>query len=112
MASTSASTSPSSTTSAFLADNTFMGFGSEFNLTFKDIFKVQDQLCWLLEVKQEEDMRRWMEMQWEEQMSERDVVVLVVNVQSARMAGEKVVVEIGKQWYIVSVCFLYLSIWH
>ena len=36
-------------------------------------------------------------------MSERDSVVLVVNRQLESMAGEKVVVEIGKKWYIVSV---------
>jgi len=52
------------------------------------------------------------EMQWEERLLERNAVVSVVNVQSARMAGEKVVVEIRKQWYIVSVCFLYLGIQH
>ena len=62
MASNSALTSPSSTTSAFLADDTFMGFGMEVDPTFEDVFKVQDQLRWLLEVKQEEDMQQWMEI--------------------------------------------------
>jgi len=38
-------------------------------------------------------------------MAERDAVVLVVNTQLARMAGERVVVEIGKPWYLVSVRF-------
>jgi len=71
---------------------------------------VQENQCQWLEEKQEEDMWRWMEKEWEERMLEWDSVVLVVNVQSARMAGEKAVVEIRKQWYIVSVCSLYLSI--
>jgi len=43
-------------------------------------------------------------------MSERDSVVLVVNVQLARMAGEKVAGEIWKRWYAVSVSFLNLDI--
>jgi len=59
----------------------------------------------LQEVKEEDDIRRWMEMRWEEQMFERDAVASVVNVQSARMAGEKVVVDIWKQWYSVSIGF-------
>ena len=42
------------------------------------------------------------------QMSERDSVMLVVNMQSARIAAEKVVVEIGKWWYFVSVRFVLL----
>src|SRR5882724_11619496 len=103
MSSISASTSPSSCTSALLVDDTLMGFGSEVNLSFKNVFEVQDQLCLPWEIKQEEDMWWWMEMQWEEQMLERDSIASVVNVQSARMAGEKVVVEIGKWWYSVSI---------
>ena|SRR5882724_1008206 len=110
MSCNSASTSPSSTTSAFLTDDTFMGFGMEVDPTFEDIFEVQDQLCWLLEVKQEEDMWQWMEMRWAERMLERDLVALGVNTQSARMAGGKAVAEIWKKWYAVSVGFLYLGI--
>ena len=41
-------------------------------------------------------MWQWMEKHWVERMLEWDSVALVVNVQSARMAGEKVVVEIWK----------------
>jgi len=79
MSSTSASASPSSsTTSAFLADNTFVGFGSEVDLSFQAVFKAQEQLHQSLEVRQEE-MWQWMEMQWEEWMLERDLVVLVVS---------------------------------
>src|SRR5882724_6440399 len=110
MASTSISTSPSSSTSAFLANNNFLGFRMEIDLTFTDIFEVQDQLHWLLEVKQEEDWWQWMELRWEERMSERDSVGMVVNRQLARMARERAVVEIEKRWYIVSVRFLYLDI--
>ena len=35
-----------------------------------------------------------------------------INTQSARMAAEKVVVEIRKQWYFISVRFLFLDIWN
>ena len=76
-----------------------------------DVFEVQDQLHQSLEVKQEEDWWWWMERRWEERMSERDSVASVVNTQSARMAGEKVVMEIGRRWYIISIGFLYLDIW-
>jgi len=62
MSSISALTSPSSSTSVLLVDDTFMGFGSEVNPSFKNVFEVQDQLCQLLEIKQEEDMWQWMEM--------------------------------------------------
>jgi len=109
MASTSASTSlPSSSTSALFADDTFLGFGLKVNFTSQAVEEAQEQLHWALEVKQEEDMQQWMEMRWEERMSERDLVVMLVNRQSARIAGEKVVVEIGKKWYIVSVRFFFI----
>jgi len=52
MSSISALTSPSSSTSALLMDDTFMGFRSEVDLSFENIFEVQDQLCQLLEIKQ------------------------------------------------------------
>ena len=39
-------------------------------------------------------------------MSERDVVVVVVNTQSAKLAREKEAGEIWKRWYMVSVGFL------
>src|SRR5882724_6884278 len=112
MASISTLTSLSSSTSAFLADDTFLGFGMEVDPTFQDVFAAKEQLHQLLEVKQEEDWKQLMEMRWEERMSERDSVAMLVNRQSARMAGEKAVVEIGKRWYIVSVgFFLYLDVW-
>ena len=84
---------------------------SDIEHSFQAIFEVQEYHFQLLEEKHEEDMQWWMEKKWEERMSEWDLVALVVNVQSARMAGEKVV-EIGKQWYVVSVSFLYLGIRH
>jgi len=110
MASTSVLTSPSSSTSAFLADDTFLGFGTEIDFSIQDIFEAQEQHFQALEVKQEEDWQQWMEMRWEERMLERDSVGMVVNRQSARMAGERAVVEIEKRWYIVSVGLLYLDI--
>ena len=75
----------------------------EVSISFQDIFKAQEQHCWSLEVKQEEDWQWWMEMRWEERMLERDLVALLVNRQSARISRERAVVEIGKKWYIVSV---------
>jgi len=60
-----------------------------------------------LEEREEEIMLQWMEVRWEEQMSEWDSVVVAVNMQLARMVGEKVAAEIGKQWYSVSVSFLF-----
>jgi len=48
-----------------------MGFRSEVDLSFENIFEVQDQLCRSLEIKQEEDMQWRMEIRWDEQMSER-----------------------------------------
>jgi len=73
-----------------------MGFRLEIEPSFQDVFKAQEEHCWLLEERQEEIMLQWMEMRWEEQMSEQESVAVVVNMQSARMAGEKVVVEIWK----------------
>ena len=88
MASTSTLTSsPSSSTSALIADDTYLGFGPEVDFTSQAIKEAQEQLHWALEVKQEEDMQWWMEMRLEERMSERDSVVMLVNRQSARMAG-------------------------
>jgi len=84
----------------------FLGFGTDIEHSFQAIFEAQENHRQSLEEKQEEDMRQWMETKWEERMLEQDSVALVVNVQSARMAGEKAVVEIRKWWYIVSVGFL------
>ena len=57
-----------------------------------------------MEVK-EEDMWRWMEKRWEEQMLEQDLVVRLVDRDLAREAGEHAVVEIWKRWLKVSVGF-------
>jgi len=88
----------------------FLGFGTEIKHSFQAIFKAQEKLQ-SLEEKQEEDMWWWMEMRWEERMSEWDLVAMLVIIQLARMAGEKAVVEMWKRWYTVSVRFLYLGIW-
>jgi len=65
---------------------------SDIEHSFQAIFEVQEYHFQLLEEKHEEDMQWWMEKKWEERMSEWDLVALVVNVQLARMAGEKAVV--------------------
>jgi len=89
----------------------FLGFGMEIEPSFQAVFKAQEKLHQSSEERQEEVMQQWMEMRWEERMSEWDLVVVVVNTQLARMAGEKVVVEIWKRWYSVNVRFLYFGIW-
>jgi len=85
-----------------------MGFRLEIELSFQAIFEAQEEHCRSSEERQEEIMLWWMEVRWEEQMSEWDSVVAAVNTQSARMVGEKVAVEIGKRWYSVSVGFPFL----
>ena len=52
----------------------------------------------------------WMEVQWEEWMSEWDSVGLLVNVQSERMVAEKAVAVIQQRWYAVSVGFPSFSV--
>ena len=112
MSSNSASTSsPSSSNSTFITNDMFLGFGMEIEPSFQAVFKAQEKLHQSSEERQEEVMQQWMEMRWEERMSEWDLVVVVVNTQLARMAGEKVVVEIWKRWYSVNVRFLYFGIW-
>jgi len=56
-----------------------------------------------MEVKEEEDMWQWMEKGWEEQMLERDSVVVLVDRNLEREVAEHAVVEIGKRWLKVSV---------
>ena len=58
-----------------------------------------------MEAKEEEDLWWWLEKSWEEQMSERDLVVRLVDRKLAREAAEHAVVEIWKKWYIVSFIF-------
>ena len=97
MSSTSTSnSSPLTSSSAFLANDTFAGFRLEIKLSFQAVFKAQEEHCWSSEERQEEIMLWWMEVRWEEQMLERDLVAATVNMQSARMVGEKVAVEIRK----------------
>jgi len=66
----------------------------EIEPSFKAVFKAQKELRQSSEERQEEIMQGWMEMRWEERMSEQDLVAAVVNTQVGRMAGGKVVVEI------------------
>ena len=82
-----------------------MGFRSEIKSLFQAVFKAQEEHRWSLEERQEEIMLQWMRVRWEEWMLEWDLVVAAVNMQSARMAGEKAAVEIRKWWYSVSVSF-------
>jgi len=67
----------------------------EVKHSFQAVFEAQEKLCRSLEEKQE-DMQWWMEMRWEERMLEWDLVAMLVNTQSAIMAGEKAVVEMWK----------------
>src|SRR5882724_11979164 len=106
MSSNSASnSSPSSSNSSLTANNMFLGFRTEIEPSFQAIFEAQEKLHWSLEERQEEIMQWWIEMRWEERMSEQDLVAMIVNTQLARMAREKAVVEIWKKWYAVSVIF-------
>ena len=88
-----------------------MGFGLEIEPLFQAIFEAQEEHCQSLEEWQEEIMWHWMEKIWEEWMSERDLVVIAVNMQLVIMAAEKAVVEIKKRGYSISVGFLSLSLW-
>ena len=106
MASTSVSiSSPSSCTTDFAANDTFLGFKPEVVNPNQAVKKAKEQLCQATEVKEEEDMWQWMEMRWEEQMSEWDSVVRLVDRNLAREAGKHAVVEIWKKWFLVSVSF-------
>jgi len=88
----------------------FLGFRTEIEPSFQAIFEAQEKHRQSSEERQEEIMQWWMEMRWEERKLEWDSVVAVVNMQLARMAGEKVAVEIWKIWYSVIVRFLYFGI--
>jgi len=104
MAFTSESTpSPSTSYGALVAD-TFLGFELEVNLTAQAITEAQEQLCQVIEVKQEEDLQWWMEKSWEEWMSEWDSVVLVDR-KLDREAAKHAMVEIWKRWLKVSFRF-------
>jgi len=56
-----------------------------------------------MEEKQEEDLQWWLEKSWEEQMSERDLVVRFVDKKAAVAVTKAVMVEIWKRWLKVSV---------
>jgi len=103
---TSASTSsPSPSTGALVADDTFLGFEPEVDSVNQAIKETKEQLCQALKVKQEQDMQWWMEKSWEERMSERDLVVMLVDRRLEREAANHAVVEIWKKSFIVSVSF-------
>ena len=104
MASTSILTSsPSFSTTDFATNDTFLGFELEVVSPNQAIKKAKEQLRWVMEVKEEEDMQWWMEKRWEEWMLEWDLVVRLVDRDSAREAVEHVVVEIWKRWLKVNV---------
>jgi len=56
-----------------------------------------------MEAKQEEDLQWWQEKSWEEQMSERDLVVRFVDKKAAVAVTKAAMVEIWKRWLKVSV---------
>jgi len=62
-----------------------------------------------MEAKEEEDLWQWLEKSWEEQMSERDLVVVLVDRKLAREAAEHAMVDICKKWLKVSVGFSLFS---
>ena len=97
--------SPSSSTADFASDDTFLGFEPEAIDPNQAIKKAKEQLRRAMEVKEEEDMWWWMEKRWEEQMSEQDSVVGLVDRNLVREAGEHAMVEIWKRWLKVSVRF-------
>ena len=63
-----------------------------------------------MEVKEEEDLQQWMEKSREEQMSEQDLVVMLVDRKLAREAAKHAMVEIWKRWLKVSVGFFSILI--
>ena len=99
--------SPSSSTTDFTADDTFLGFKLEVVDPNQAVEKAKEQLCRAMEVKEEEDMWWWMEKRWEEWMLEQDLVVRLVDSGLLRQAGKHAVVQIWKKWYIVSVGFFF-----
>ena len=64
-----------------------------------------------MEVKEVEDLWQWMEKSWETWMSERDLVVGLVDKELVTEAAEHAMVEMEKKWLKVSVSFLYFCIW-
>ena len=70
-----AASSPSSSTAGFATDDLFMGFELEIVNLNEAIEKAKEQLRHTMEVKEEEDIRWWMEKQWEEWMWEWDSII-------------------------------------
>jgi len=108
MAFTPASVSlPSTSTTALVTDDDTLLLG--LDPIAQAIAQAQEQLCLTMEVKQTEDLRQWMEKSWEEWISERDLVVGLLDKKLVREAVEHaVVVEIWKKWYKVSLRILLL----
>jgi len=97
--------SPSTSTTELITDDTFLGFEPEVDSITLAIVQAQEQLYQVMEVKEAEDLWWWMEKCWEEQMLERDLVVRLVDKEVAMEVAEHAVVEIQKKWYIVSFGF-------
>jgi len=111
MAFTSASTSsPSTSTTVLITDDTFLGFEPEVDSIAQAVTEAMEQLHWVMEEKQEEDLQWWLEKSWEEQISERDSVVRFVDKKAAVAVTKAVMVEIWKRWLKVSVGSWYLEV--
>ena len=63
-----ATSSPSSSNATFAINDTFMGFEPEIINPNQAIEEAKEQLLQAMEAKEEEDIRRWMEQRWEEQI--------------------------------------------
>ena len=96
--------SPSSTITALITNDNSPQ--TELDPIAQAIAQAQGQLHLTIEAKQAEDLQQWMEKGWEEQMSERDLVVALVDKELVREAAEHAMVEIQKRWFKVSVGFL------
>ena len=97
--------SPSPSTTALIANNTFQGFEPEVDSITQAITQAQEQLHQVMEAKEVEDLWWWMEKSWEEPMLEKDSVAALVDRELVSEAVEHAMVEIQKRWYIVSVGF-------
>ena len=106
MAFTPTSTSlPSTSTTALVTDDTFMGFKLEVDLIAQAIAEAKEQLRQVIEVKQEEDLQWRLERNWEEWMLELDSVVTFVNKQAVVVVTKAVAKERDLRWWRVSVRF-------
>ena len=76
----------------FAANDTFLEFKLEVIDPNQVIEKAKEQLCRAMEVKEEEDMQRWMEKRWEEWMLEWDLVVGLVDRDLVREEGKHAMV--------------------